>query len=326
MSYGYGGWPTNPRARRRRRPGILVRAARGLFVLAVLGVLGSVAQQYLSGVVGGVVQGGDIGVPRDTPPETGVPGSGDGAGSGLPDNQASAILGSNRFYTAGGLSDVECPAPDLTNATTNAQRAYDERIFGCLATAWSGPLRRVDLTTNAPRLFVFDSSGSSPCGTFRPREGATLAFYCPVNQTMYADVAAMARSFPTEHHVVYALVLAHEYGHHLQATAGILQAESTLAYQNPALATELSRRTETQASCFAGMFIRSIEESYPVTGLQRRAFDYYARNAFGDQDGATGEDRSHGSSQTQGRWILQGFEDNDTSRCNSFSVSAQEVQ
>jgi predicted metalloprotease len=182
------------------------------------------------------------------------------------------------------------------------------------------------LTTESPRVFVFDSPGTSPCGTFRPRSGRILAFYCPVGRTLYVDVQQMARSFPPEHHIAYALVLAHEYGHHLQNVAGILDAEDSVAYSHPDEELDLSRRTELQASCFAGMFVRSVETSYPVTGLQRRAFEFYATHAFGDPQNASASERTHGTPQTQGRWIARGFTDDDTDECDTYVASAGAVE
>lgn len=334
MSYGYG-YPYRRSRRRRRGSGCLVQLVRIVVFFCVLGVVGSIAQQYLdgrspSGGPGGSgwsPDGGDSGdIPpgTDEPPEGSDPGTGPSEGPTEP-GEVGAVLQRNRFYTVGGLPDTDCPAPSLASASTEAQRRYDERVFGCLVRAWSGLLGKAGLTTTSPRIFVFDAPGTSPCGTFRPRTANILAFYCPANTTMYVDVRQMARSFPADHHVAYAMVLAHEYGHHLQNVSRILDAEDALAYAQPERRMEVSRRTETQASCFAGMFVRSIEESYPVTGLQRRAFEFYATHAFGDSEDTSSDERSHGTPQTQGRWIIRGFTENDTGDCNTFRAPESQV-
>lgn len=235
-------------------------------------------------------------------------------------------LRANPFYEVGGVVELDCPAPPLDDLTTEAQRVYYEQLFGCLNEAWAPLLSDAGATGPAPELFVFDSPGNSPCGSFEPEDGQRLAFYCPANHTMYADVTQMASVFPVEHHIAYALVLAHEYGHHLQNVTGIIAAQGQLGYENPDLVLQLSRRTEVQASCFGGMFIRGIEESYPVSGEQADAFSFYAYNGFGDAPDAPESDRTHGRTDTQGVWIEAGYTENRTAACDSFSAPASEVQ
>ncbi|HEY6737935.1 MAG TPA: neutral zinc metallopeptidase [Actinopolymorphaceae bacterium] len=302
---------------------MLVRLVRVIGFLAILSIVASLTAPVLRGVLGG---GGLDDVGSGSTRDPGSERSGDDRPGPARPGSATAVLQDNRFYTVGAFGPVDCPAPDLVDASAASQRAYDERVFGCLVEGWRPLIERAGGRTSAPDLYVFDSSGTSPCGSFSPSTGRILAFYCPTNQTMYADVRQMARAFPPRHHIVYALVLAHEYGHHVQNVTGILSAESRLAYQEPALETELSRRTETQASCLAGMFVRGIEKSYPIEGVQREALEFYAYRAFGDPEGTDDRERSHGSSTSQGRWIERGFAENDTAACNTFVADAQDVE
>src|SRR5690606_1722762 len=76
---------------------------------------------------------------------------------------ATAVLQDNRFYTVGAFGPVDCPAPDLVDASAASQRAYDERVFGCLVEGWRPLIERAGGRTSAPDLYVFDSSGTSPC-------------------------------------------------------------------------------------------------------------------------------------------------------------------
>lgn len=325
VSYGYGSWP--PPAyppRRRRSGGGMIRLLWGLVLLAGFGIIASVVFSAVGGVLSGLAR--DIPLPGvSSSPDSSQP------GPQLPANVA-RVLQQNRLYDAGSPGSVDCPAPRLTSSSAQAQADYDQRIFDCLNRGWQSTLATSGFSTSDPDLFVFNSSGSSPCGTFEPATGQILAFYCPVGGVVvggsggYADAEQMAKAFPARDHIVYALVLAHEYGHHLQNVAGILDAEQGLAYQQPAQANELSRRTETQASCFAGVFIRAIEESYPVSGNQRSAFEFYTFRAFGDSDGASDSERTHGTSRSQGEWIARGFNDGETGACNSYTAPASAVE
>ena len=70
-----------------------------------------------------------------------------------------------------------------------------------------------------PGLVVFDSPVDTPCGNASPEDGRTLAFYCPGDEVMYADVPQM-RKFFDNIDVAYAIVIGHEFGHHVQARGG----------------------------------------------------------------------------------------------------------
>lgn len=263
---------------------------------------------------------GSGGPAQQPPADPGDPGA--PAAPGSPQETVEA----NPVYEVGGVAEIDCPAPPLDDLTREAQEAYYEQVFGCLNDAWQPLLADAGYPASDADLFVFDGPGNSPCGSFEPQTDNLLAFYCPANNMMYADVQQMAEFFPAEHHVVYALVLAHEYGHHVQNVTQILAAENQLRYEDPDQTLELSRRTEVQASCFAGMFIRGIAASYPVVGEQAEIFERYAYNSLGDPPDVAEDERTHGHVETQGRWIETGFTENTAGSCNSYVAAASEVE
>jgi predicted metalloprotease len=115
-------------------------------------------------------------------------------------------------------------------------------------------------------------------------------------------------------------VLAHEYGHHVQALSGILIAayEKGEKFDKDAPEKlELTRRAELQANCFSGMFIASVTGRGSVSAKLGRA----AADSFKD----TVPDNTHGTVKHQVRWGKAGFDNNRTAACNTWTVGADEV-
>jgi len=79
------------------------------------------------------------------------------------------------------------------------------------------------------------------------------------------------------------VIVAHEFGHAVQARTGILSAAHGLsdAATTTTDSNQWSRRTELQADCFAGLFIRSVSKS---AGISQQDLDNIATLmvAFGD--------------------------------------------
>ncbi len=158
-------------------------------------------------------------------------------------------------------------------------------------------------------------------GPRRPRAGSTLAFYCPSDKVMYADVPQMRR-FYGSNDVAYAIVIGHEFGHHVQEETGVITAFDDAVYDDFEIRLELSRRVELQASCMGGLFLGAIAESYPVDDTRLVMLDRVA-GSFGDEPGADDSKRDHGSGASNREWIMRGFTGNDLRRCNTFAAPAR---
>jgi len=68
----------------------------------------------------------------------------------------------------------------------------------------------------------------------------------------------------------------------------------------------------------------AIAESYPIDDARLGQLGRVA-GSFGDEPGGTDDGRDHGSGVSNREWILRGYNDNDLSRCNTFSAPADEV-
>ena len=224
--------------------------------------------------------------------------------------------GTNPLLADGnGLAPVTCTLPAMSRDPEQL-RAYYQAAIGCLDEAWRPVLEKVNEPFTTPRLEI--KAGRSLCGEAPSAEEAT-AYYCSGGKVIFMptdrllDQAGLSQA-------AHLAVLAHEYGHHVQALSGILIAayEQGDKYDKDSPEKlELTRRAELQANCFSGMFIASITGRGSISTKLGRA----AADSFKD----TVADDTHGTVKHQVRWGKAGFDNNKTSACNTWTVPADEV-
>lgn len=130
-------------------------------------------------------------------------------------------------------------------------------------------IRKAGFAFTPPKLdVVLGKSPSSPCHFY---DGP--AYYC--GDTIYLDAKADLdgyRDDPEWSRAWMAVIIGHEYGHHVQALTGILAAkhERGLTLNGIELHQEESRRLELQASCFGGAYLGADRTSFPARGRKNR--------------------------------------------------------
>ena len=192
--------------------------------------------------------------------------------------------------------------------------------MGCLVRVWQPPLTAAGFQIYRPTVTIYHINISTACGS---GDESHNAFYCGADQQVYwSDTLGPDLPQPSVNKYPGDEVLAHEFGHAVQGRSGLLlgeQAQEQQASKSDALL--LSRRTETQADCFAGVFLRSVSLSL---GLQQSDVpliqDTFA--SFGDDqrrpDAAEG---NHGKSATRRYWVTVGLGDGNDGKCNTFTAS-----
>jgi uncharacterized protein len=233
-------------------------------------------------------------------------------------------------------------APETESSLEQCQTGADAnenvecRMVGAAASLeayWSQEGPELGLDYVGPQDFVlFDQATTTGCGN---ASSATGPFYCPPDQTIYIDVTfydeLRGRFGSSGGPLAEMYVVAHEWGHHIQNLAGILER----AQDGQTGPTSNAVRVELQADCFAGAWAANASEVpdesgvpflQPITDAQI-ADALSAASAVGDdriqeatQGQVTPHSFTHGSSEQRQRWFLVGFQQG-AGACDTFSVS-----
>jgi len=233
-------------------------------------------------------------------------------------------------------------APETESSLEQCQTGADAnenvecRMVGASASLeayWQQAGPEIGLDYVGPQDFVlFSGATITGCGS---ASSATGPFYCPPDQTIYIDVTfydeLRSRFGSSGGPLAEMYVVAHEWGHHVQNLAGILE-RSQDGQTGP---TSNAVRVELQADCFAGAWAANASEVpddsgvpflQPITEAQYRDA-LSAASAVGDdriqeatQGQVTPHSFTHGTSDQRVRWFTTGYEQG-AGACDTFSVS-----
>lgn len=256
-----------------------------------------------------------------------------------------ALLGINPELLGSILGDTgEQPAIEqsgssaLENCQTgaDANANLDCRIVGTansLNSFWPSYLNEYGVKYSVPKTVIFTGSVDTACG---PATSAVGPFYCPGDNKAYFDpdfFAQLETQFGSSGGpLAQEYVVAHEFGHHIQDLTGSIGK----AQQDPQGAQSASVRTELQADCYAGIWMR-YASTRPAPGsdqpflkqLQQSDLNdaLSAASSVGDdriQKAATGrtnpESWTHGSSEQRQKWLYKGYQSADLAACDTFAV------
>lgn len=230
----------------------------------------------------------------------------------------------NRLYRTGALTSVSCRLPGIL-PSAESMRGFMDTLSDCLDQAWAQQFRKAGIAFDKPSRVFWTEPGRSPCGSY-PAPGAS-AFYCPANNTMYVGLQHVVETSggePLSHYAVYARVIAHEYGHHVQDRAGILlYGDRQIETGDTATRNAASRRIELQAQCFAGAFLGSERATLPMTREQYVAMIVDVRGR--GEDRKPPDERDHGSGRHYAGWVVAGFDGGDLGVCNTWIAPPAKV-
>ncbi|MFC8304714.1 neutral zinc metallopeptidase [Specibacter sp. NPDC057265] len=255
-----------------------------------------------------------------------------------------ALLGINPDILTAVLGTGEQPAIEQPAGSgvedcltgQDANERLDCRIVGTansLNDFWPGYLAGYGVDYTVPKTVIFTGSVSTACGN---ASSAVGPFYCPADTKAYFDpdfFAQLQTQFGSSGGpLAQEYVVAHEFGHHVQNLTGTIGR----AQQEPAGAQSLAVRTELQADCYAGVWMRhaSSQAAPGSSGPFLQALTQQdlndalsAASAVGDdriQQAATGrstpESWSHGSSEQRQKWLYTGYQSADLAACDTFAA------
>jgi predicted metalloprotease len=139
----------------------------------------------------------------------------------------------------------------------------------------------------------------------------------------------MQRKFNAGGDFAYAYIIAHEVGHHIQNTLGILARVQTRQREvGEAEANRLSVRVELMADCLAGVWAKNSNQKWNAISQEDVREAVAAAAAIGDDRLQGGRGRevmpdsfTHGSSEQRVRWLLTGFKSGQMQSCDTFRTN-----
>lgn len=239
----------------------------------------------------------------------------------------------NNVVQNGGLSGMQTETAEGQREFTEEEQQLAQECKIILASTedvWTKVFRENGFGEyKAPTLVLFTGSVQSACGSATASVGP---FYCSGDQKLYIDLSfftEMKKQLGVEGNTfAYAYVIAHEIGHHVEYSLGILdKAHSQMSRLDQKEANKISVRLELLADYYAGVWAHyedemnhSLEYGDMERGLElAKAIgdDWLQKNARGY---AQPESFTHGTSAQRKRWLKKGFDTGDM-RTSTFNVA-----
>jgi uncharacterized protein len=215
-------------------------------------------------------------------------------------------------------------------AQSDSARHFVAVVLADTEDVWKQVFGASGRTYVEPKLVLFTGHIPSACGFASTASGP---FYCPNDQKVYLDLSffeEMKSRFHAPGEFAEAYVIAHEIGHHVQNSLGILQAaDHEKASTDRRGANAISVRVELQADCLAGVWANHADRMKHIIEQGDVEAAMNAASAVGDdrlQQQSRGivvpDAFTHGSSAQRVRWFRRGLDSGDTRQCNTFAANA----
>jgi uncharacterized protein len=233
------------------------------------------------------------------------------------------VLEGSKLYTIGPVAASKCVEPPFAPVNITAARAYYNRLLPCLNRTWWLAMKKVGLPYRNPKAVLYIGKTPSPCGVQR----SVRAAYCGANETIYVPFTVDNKYYAANPIYARAIMLntfAHEYGHHVQKLAGILQASvARQQAMSPNQKLLESRRRELQATCLGAAYLGANAAFTPMRGplltnwklLITHTGDDYSRPRVHD----------HGNRVSNYQWSLAGYNTKQPNSCNTFTATEARV-
>ena len=234
------------------------------------------------------------------------------------DTSAAAAAGSGADTAA-----VDTAAPDDTSIIRYADLRDQLTSLGAeLNIFWKANLGDAG-TWKDSVVKVVETAGQTACGQI---EADTGPAYCEPDATMVLPIAffrdrLIGATDQGGNDAAVAAVVAHEFGHHVQALSGILEATREAVADNPDAANLLSVAKELSADCLMGVWMSTARDEGRIEdgdieevlgALTRIGDDSLTADAGQVADAATFD---HGTSAQREYWFAQGYDTGDVEKC-----------
>ena len=184
---------------------------------------------------------------------------------------------------------------------------YLETVAGDVDELWDDTFARGKYDSPT-RFVVVDEEIETACGPAEP--GFSNAFFCPLDGGIYVDPVLMDELSEEFGPFAAAVVVAHEWGHHVQDQFGLLGDSIAVSLTEPT-----SLQTELQADCLAGTWAAeaAADDQLEPGDLDRAVLMMASHMGDGDHlpngihDDPSYLDHQHGDGALRAWWFLQGF-------------------
>ncbi|MGD7733473.1 neutral zinc metallopeptidase [Propionibacteriaceae bacterium G57] len=225
-----------------------------------------------------------------------------------PTNQAQRVTQANALYALEFPSPMTCPTiPEGIEKRSEFQKLA-RQLVTCQYEAWAPVFEQtMGFKLSKPGLVIFAEQVKSPCGTVDDDQ----SFYCPNSAEIYLSEKRFESS-QDWWRLHFANTIAHEFLHHLQSEAGILEG----AYSLDMTGDERTRRVELQAYCMTSRMM-VVTPAYEFGDRDYQILKAWA--AEGDSS------KTHGSVASRKNWWMRGLEQKTLGGCNTWVVPASQV-
>jgi predicted metalloprotease len=224
---------------------------------------------------------------------------------------------------------VDARPSQRPEAAQDRTRQFVAVVLADTEDVWRQVFESSGKTYVEPKLVLYTGQIGSACGLASAASGP---FYCPNDQKVYLDLSffeEMRSRFNAPGEFADAYVVAHEIGHHVQNSLGILKtAKSEEASSDRRGANAISVRVELQADCLAGIWAHHADRTKHIIEQGDVEAAMNAASAVGDdrlQRQSRGtvvpDSFTHGSSAQRVRWFKRGLESGDTRQCDTFAAN-----
>ncbi|MCA0295854.1 MAG: neutral zinc metallopeptidase [Actinobacteria bacterium] len=302
----------------------------GLVLVVGIAFFGIALMSYLGGGSGGDQPGGNrttaapqptvsVPAPDTDPPELPAPET---------YGEATTWLEENAVYAQSIQVPTDCSVPKIDMRTASVAELTDHlnELTACLWQVWSPPLEKAGFELPRPPVTVYDQPITTGCGKL----DEVNAVYCSADQRIYY-AQPLWQIFPENQQddpFVVESVLAHEFGHTIQARTGIMIASG--AWEQKSTAAEgkvFSRRLEQQADCFAGMFTEAVGASSGLSNDDlvnlRDVFYNLGDDVLNNTPNVQG---GHGLGRSRKAWFTVGQESTLMGKCNTYTAPPASVR
>ncbi|MFI6322192.1 neutral zinc metallopeptidase [Nonomuraea sp. NPDC050556] len=222
-----------------------------------------------------------------------------------------AVLVKNKIYRSGTTSPQSCNIPEIRAGSTASLKYFHKAMANCANRFWATRFKSAGLRYTPPKIFITTGS-NSVCGKITTNG----AQYCPTQRTVAIRIMKRDLNDPFKMNIAHSV--AHEWGHHVQQLAGILDAQNVLYWRARGTARDIvSHRLEMQAECFAGVFYSSTLESI------NPGIDW---DTWLDAVSRAGESKVHGKPRNLAYWQNRGYSGASASYCNTFAAPLTRVR